>query len=586
MKKFFRNILAVIIGILISQIIFFIVLIIILSAISSSKSKVVTINDNSIIKLTFEDPIPERTQPSKFDFNVLTSRNLNLKKILGIKDIIDNIEHASTDPKIKGIFLDLSNIDASISNLEEIRNALISFKEKGKFIISYSNYYDYKSYYLASISDKIFLNPYGSVFIKGFTAQVIFYKNLIDKLGIKSEVIRCGKYKSAVEPFIYEKMSKENREQLDKLIKSFWTYYKMQISKSRNIEISAIDKFADSLYLLSAKKALEFKLIDSLLYRDEVIKLLAGLTNKTKPNFVTLDKYCLTKRIKKTTKHKIALIYACGNIVQQSGNFEEEVINGEELAKVIRKAREDSTIKAIVFRVNSPGGDALASEIIWREIYLTKQVKPVIASLSTYAASGGYYILTPADTIVTSPYSITGSIGVFALIFNFEKFLSNKIGITIDKVNTNKYSDFGTQTRALMPYEKKIIQNYIDSIYSTFINHVSAGRKMKSTEVEVLAEGRIWSGIDAIDNKLVDLKGDISEAIKIAAKKANVTEYSIVELPEIETSLTKLFKSAMDDSDTKIKEYTGNFYPFVKHIANIRKLEGFQALMPFYVDIR
>jgi len=585
MKKFFKIVLAVIVGIIISQIIFFIIFLIILAGISSSQNKIATINDNSIIKLSFEDPILERTQPSRFDFSIFKTKNFYLKKILGIKDIIENIKNAENDPKIKGIFLDLSTIDASISNLEEIRNALISFKEKGKFIISYSNFYDHKSYYLASVADKILLNPKGSLLIKGLTAQIFFYKNTIDKLGIKSEVIRCGKYKSAVEPFTNNKMSKENREQLNQLIKSFWDYYKKQISITRNINIADIDKFADSLYILNARKAIEFKFVDSLVYRDEVISLLEKLCNNKKPSFVSLDKYSQTKKLHKTSKNKVAIIYACGNIVMGSKNFEEDIINGEELAKVIRKAREDSTIKAIVFRVNSPGGDALASEIIWREINLTKQIKPVVASLSTYAASGGYYILTPSDTIVTSPYSITGSIGVFALFFNFKDFLNQKIGITTDKVTTNRYSDFGSQIREISSYEKIIIKNYVDSIYYTFIDHVSKGRKKNFDEIEKLAQGRVWSGIDATQNNLTDLNGDLFDAIKIAAQKAKLTDYSIIELPEIKSSLINLLKNTIDDSDIKLKEFTGNFHIPIKEFLKIKNLEGVKAMLPYLIYV-
>jgi len=422
MKQFFKFMFASMLGfILAGVVLIFIFIAIISAAISSSSDKEVAIDENSVLEIKLENPLKERTSKSPFDD---LNFDLSSKRDLGLDDILKNIEKAGKDNDIKGIFLNLSSVNAGMAQLEEIRNALEIFKASKKFIYAYSEDYDQANYYLASVADSVFLNPEGSFNWHGFRAELMFMKGALEKLEIEPEVIRHGKFKSAVEPFIAEKMSPENRLQVSQLVHGLWNYYVGRVSQSRHAEESSFMDAAYNMSVRTPEKAVALKFVDRLAYEDEVqstLKKATGLEEKDKVKFIALKKY---NKVKGTSKpfsnQKIAVIYAVGSI--GSGDGDENSIGSDKIAATIRKARLDTTIKAIVLRVNSPGGSALASDVIWREMELAKKSKPVIASMSDVAASGGYYISCGADTIVCEPTTITGSIGVFGLLFNAETF--------------------------------------------------------------------------------------------------------------------------------------------------------------------
>ena len=468
MKSFFKYLLASILGVIIASLLLFFITIGVLSALVASQEKTVTIEANTIFLLKLNQPIKDRKPNLPMFVYNLTS--LSADNHLGLNDILNNIDKARRDTNIRGIYLELSELQAGIATLGEIRAALLDFKKSGKFIVAFSNTYSQGSYYLASVADKIYLCPGGSVNFIGLSAELMFYKKTLEKLDIEPEIIRHGKFKSAVEPFMYDKMSPENREQIKTYVGSIWNHMVDQIAASRNQSSHSLNAFADSLLLWDNHSAITHGMIDTLLYKDQVLDTLASLVqinNSKDLAFITHQKYLRvpkTKSDKSYTRNKIAIIYAEGDILP--GDQGEGVISADKIARTIRKARQDSAIKAIVFRVNSGGGSALASEVIWRELYLTRQVKPVIASMGDVAASGGYYIVAAADTIVANPNTITGSIGVFGLLINAKDFFNNKLGITTDVEKTNAWSDFGSIYRPLSEPERVVLQKMVDDTYS------------------------------------------------------------------------------------------------------------------------
>jgi protease-4 len=590
MKSFFKYMLASMLGMLIVGIIFFILSMGIIGAFVSlaKQEKVVEIKNNSVLALTLDKPIKDRKPTMPFlNFRVLSFKP---ESFIGLNDILDNIEKAKKDPKIKGIYLDLSTIQAGVGTVEEIRNALLDFKESGKFIVSYSDSYQQPDYYLASVADEIYMNPEGVLYMKGLTVEIMFFLETFKKLGIEPQIVRHGKFKSAVEPFMEKSMSDENRIQIKAFMGSIWQYLVTNISKERNISPGKINQLADKLELWDPQTAVKEKLIDSLKYRDEIYEMLinkSNLTGKKKPNLVSFSDYNKVPKArdhKGLIKQKIAVIYAQGDIVPGEGDLDE--VGADKFMEAISKARQDSAVKAIVLRVNSPGGYSLAAEQIWREVELAGKVKPVIASMGDLAASGGYYILTSADTIVASPVTLTGSIGVFGIWWNAKNFYNKKLGITSDVEKTNTYSDFGTTFRPFTSYEKIIIQKSVDKTYDTFVDHVSQGRGLSYEKVNSIGEGRVWSGINGMDNGLVDVLGGLKDAIRIAAEKANLEYYRIVELPEQEDPFEMLIKGIMGDVKINvIKKELGEDYKYYEVLHNARNYKGIQARLPFSFDI-
>jgi protease-4 len=587
MRSFLKYLLASILGVIIASLIIFLVTLGIISVIVASQDKTVKIGDNTILQLKLNAPIHDRKSSlPMLVYNITSFRTDNQ---IGLNDILNNITNASKDEHIRGIFLDLSGINAGIATVEEIRNALIDFRKSGKFIVAFSDSYSQKAYYLASAADKIYMNPGGSVDFIGLSAEIMFYKKALEKLDIKPEIIRHGKFKSAVEPFMYDKMSPENREQIHTYVGSIWDHMVQKISESRHVPAEKLNLFADSLMLWNNASAISYHMIDTLLYRDQVMDTLARLArvNQAKDlNFVSHQKYLrVPKKIEKEyTRYKIAIIYAEGDIVM--GDPGEGGIGSESVSRAIRSAREDSTVKAIVFRVNSGGGSALASEIIWRELYLARKVKPVIASMGDVAASGGYYILTAADTIVASPNTITGSIGVFGLLVDASGFFNNKLGISTDVEKTNMNSDFGSIFRPLSGTERFVLQKMIDETYSTFVTRVSNGRHLAYNAVDQIAEGRVWSGSNAEELRLTDVMGGLNTAIDLAAKKARLTNYRLLELPRIEDPITQILNELSNDFSEKVlkHELAGN-YNYFRFMKQIIDGDRIQARLPYQISV-
>lgn len=572
--------------ILAGVVLIFIFIAIISAAISSKGERTVAIADNSVLEIRLENPVKERTSKNPFeDLNF----DLSQKHDLGLNDILKNIEKAKTDDHVKGIFLNLSSVNAGMAQLEEIRNALIQFKTSKKFIYAYSEGYDQANYYLASVADSVFLNPEGSFDWHGFRTELMFMKGALEKLEIEPEVIRHGKFKSAVEPFINEKMSPENRAQIAQLIHGIWNYYVQQVAESRNADAAVFQNAAYEMSVRTPEKAVELRLVDKLAYTDEVqsaLKKASGISEKDKVKFIALRKYNKAPGASKLfSGKKIAIIYAVGEI--GGGDGDENSIGSDKLSAAIRKARLDTSIKAIVLRVNSPGGSALASEVIWREMLLAKKAKPVIVSMSDLAASGGYYIACAADTIVCEPNTITGSIGVFGLLFNAQKLLNNKLGLTFDTVKTGRFAGIGTPTRPLTSEERDIVQEEVERIYDTFITHVANGRNISKAEVDSLGQGRVWSGIDAKRLGLVDVLGGINTAIEIAAKKANLDNYRTISLPEGEDVLKKLIEDFSDDVSAGVTgKNFGTAYDYYAQVHSLLKQQGVMARMPFDINVR
>ncbi|MDP4290824.1 MAG: signal peptide peptidase SppA, partial [Bacteroidota bacterium] len=470
-----------------------------------------------------------------------------------------------------------------------IRNALLDFKKSGKFILAYSEIYSQKGYYLASAANKIYLNPAGALDFRGISGEVMFMKGLLEKLDVQVQVIRHGKFKSAVEPYILDKMSKANKEQTFTYINSLWNQMLKGISQSRGLSENQLNKLADNLTGFTPELAVKEKLVDQLIYKDQ---LLQELRNKLKIakdkdiNSINLGKYVLANESRSTeySKDKIAIIFASGDIV--SGSGDENTIGSEKISKAIRKARLDKNIKAIVLRVNSPGGSAMASDVIWREMVLAKKEKPIVVSMGDVAASGGYYISCAANKVFASPNTITGSIGVFGIIPNFQKALQNKLGITFDRVSTNKHSDFISVTRPLDTEETGIMQNDIERIYKTFVGHVAEGRKTTPALIDSIGQGRVWSGVDAKRLNLIDEYGGLPDAIAEAAKLAKINKYNIQTLPVLQDPLTRLIQQLTGDyKDASIRKELGEYYNYFTYLQRLAKADKIQARLPFEMNI-
>ncbi len=504
MKDFLKYTLATMTGIVIIFVLFFVILLASLSSMVISGEKPVSISDNSVLVLKAGVTIPDKGSTNPYSgFDIV---NMTITPVPGLNEILQNIKKASSDDKIKGILIENGLQPSGWATIEEIREALEQFRAGGKFVIAYSDYVLLQEgYYLSTAADNIYINPASTVDFKGLSGEVMFYKKALEKIGVEVQVIRHGKFKGAVEPYILDKLSDENKEQIKSYVGSIWSHVVENISKARGISPEKINQLADNLTGYVAAGAFENKLVDGLIYRDalnDTLKILSGLTTDDKIALVPMYKYSKVPDSKKTVsaKNKIAVIYASGTIVMGKGN--ENNIGGNAFADLIRKERKDSTVRAIVLRVNSPGGNAIASDIMWKELELASKAKPVVVSMGNYAASGGYYISAPGTKIFASPTTITGSIGVFGLVPNAGKLMNQKLGISTETVNTNKNSDFPSVYRPMSVYEKEVMQLSIEKIYSDFVRKVSSGRKMSAAAVDSIGQGRVWSGTDALKNGL------------------------------------------------------------------------------------
>ncbi len=586
MKNFLKYTLATIVGIVIS---FFVVLLIaagIIGGISASKEKTITVKPNTVINISLPKVVERQALNPFADFDLGNKKNT----VEGLNRILKTIEAAKTDDNIKGLYLNAGTFNSGgLATLESIRQALTDFHSTGKFIYAYAEIYSQKAYYLSSVADKIVVNPAGSIDIKGMGAQLLFFKNALDRLGVQVQIIRGpnNKFKSAVEPFMYDKMSKANREQMMVFMGSIWGNMVNQMAGDRNISVEKFNEIADSLWANNPVKAKELHIVDQIAYYDQVkqaIKEKLEVKKDKDLNMISLGEYATTvKRKNITAKNKIAIIYAVGEIKSGEGN--DKIIGSERIAKAVAKARKDSSIKAIVLRVNSPGGSALASEVIWRELVLAKKVKPLVVSMGDYAASGGYFISCMADKIVAEPNTLTGSIGVFGMIPNFKKLMNDKLGITTDEVATNSNTIMGV-FNPLTPYQRKSIQNSVVRVYNAFVNHVAQGRNMTPADVDKIGQGRVWSGSNAVKIGLVDELGDINKAIKIAANLANVKKYKIVERPARINPIEEFVKQFGNNVKIKLMQNElGQTYKYYNYLKTMENCNGIQARLPFIMEI-
>lgn len=590
MREFFKYVFATVVGVVISLalfLIFFAVLIIGLVK-TSLKEEKVSVSSNSVLFLNLDQTITERTAEDPLSRLPIVGSDGD--KNIGFNDVIRALKKAKKDDNIKCIYLSVSSPQAGFATMREIRDALIDFKTSKKKIIAYSEVYTQGAYYLASVADKVYLNPEGALEFKGFKSETMFFKGALDKLGIEAQIVRVGNYKSAVEPFFAEKMSDKNREQVTAYLHGLYATFLDGIAKSRNISAETLFQIADDYKIQQPKDALAYKMVDELKYKDQLIeelKTLSGTAKKNNLTSVSINDYARNAAKDQNTSgdRKVAVIYANGDITGGEGS--DEQIGSERLSKAIRKARLDENIKAIVLRVNSPGGSALASDVIWREIVLTRKVKPVIASFGDVAASGGYYIACAADSIFVQPNTITGSIGVFGVIPNFQKLFNDKLGITFDGVKTGKYADIMSVDRPMTAGERLIVQNDVNRVYDSFITRVAEGRKKTKAYIDSIGGGRVWVGTDAVRIGLADRTGSFNDAITAAAKKAKIKDYTVVEYPEMRDP----FKSLMENTTDKIKTYytkqeLGASYPIYQQIKSAVTRSGIQTRMPFEIKVQ
>lgn len=602
MKQFFKFTFASLIGSIVGGLILtFIIFIMIVGSFTQSltmadQGKINPVEDKSVLHVKFNKEITDRAPME--DFNIASLIQQADGKD-GLDDILRNIRTAADDPRIEGIFLDFSNVPAGMASLEEIRLELLKFKESEKWIMAYSEYYSQKGYYIASVADEIYLYPEGGLDWKGLGGELYFLKGFFEKTNIEMQVIRGSnnRFKSAVEPYMYDKMSSANREQTMTYLDAIWGKMLQGISESRGIAAADLNEMADSMYIRNPHDALEYKLVDGLKYRDEIIAALEeklSIEGDDKVNYISMTKYTNAKPWTNAEgesydagygdREKIAVIYAIGGI--ESGNGDDETIGSERISKAIRKARLDSSVKAIVLRVNSPGGSALASDVIWRETILAKEAKPFIVSMGDVAASGGYYIACGADKIYAHPNTITGSIGVFGVLPNTEKMFNDHLGVTFDRVATNQYANLGSMNSSLTDDEYAIIQEGVDDVYLTFKTRVSEGRGMTVDEVDSIGQGRVWAGTDALRIGLVDELGSLKDACGAAAEMAEVEDYRIVSYPEQTSKLEEILKEMAGEQESKVIERElGEFAWLYEQFKSLKSMNGVQARLPFILKI-
>lgn len=583
MKQFFKIVFGTLVGLTLFFTVGTLILIGILAAAGSSE-KAVDIKDKSVLKISFDKQVQERERDNPFEkLNFSGDKGGNL----GLIEIKEALKKAAKDDKIKGVYLDMGFMDAGFSQIEEIREALIEFKKSKKWIVTYAEFYTEGAYYLASVADAIYLNPSGELQFNGLSRTIAYGKRLFEKLDVKPEIFRVGKYKSAVEPFMEDKMSDANREQNTLLLGTVYGTMMKEISATRGINADSLRKISDNLLVQSPQEALQYKLITHIGYYDEfeadVRKRLKLEKADDEIEFVTISDVRNSMEDSEEegekSKDKIAVVIASGEI--QGSKADRENIGSDDFCEDLRKAREDKNVKAIVVRINSPGGSALASDVMWREIQITKKVKPVIASMSTYAASGGYYMAMGCNKIVAMPNTITGSIGVFGMLFDASKLLNERFGLTFENVKTGKYSDIGEPTRPIRADEKAIIQRQVDDIYTQFTTKAAEGRKMDLATLQGLAEGRVWTGTDAKERGLVDELGNLEKAIEIAAKEAKIKDYSVKYLPVQKDFFTEIMESFDESAKAKmLKAQLGPLYPAYHQYARIQSWQGIQARMP------
>lgn len=591
MKPFVTSFLGSLLALVVGGILFVILMFGIFGAIAKSfEQDKVSVQSNSVLKLNLNYPIEEQTQSGASAGLALLG--LDGDQGVGLNDILSSIKHAETDNSIKGIYLQLGVSPNSYGTLQEIRQALADFKaNSGKFVVAYGEVITQNAYYVGSVADKVYMHPSGALDFKGLSAQVSFYKGALDKLGVQTQIFYDGKFKSATEPFRMDRMSDENRLQLETFLNGMFDEHVREIATSRNIEMSTCRSIADSLAAWYPTEAVRLKLIDGLKYYDEVeteLKTRSGIEEDAQMPMIAMNDYRSTFYQEASTEDegKIAIVYAHGTIID--GKSRNGFLGSTDFSEMMRKIRADDEIKAVVLRVNSPGGSAVASDVMWREIEMTKKEIPVVVSMGDYAASGGYMISCNASKIYAQPNTLTGSIGVFLIIPEFSGLMENKLGITIDTANTSTYADFPSLYRPFSAYEQKILQSGVDSTYKHFKQMVATGRSLTMDEVELIAQGRIWTGIEAKQNGLVDEIGGIDEAVAAAAELGKIKNYFVVEYPEqkssilddVVLSLTEEAKMQLSATDLMA------LYPHYMYMRELLERPVMQARLPYEIDIR
>lgn len=590
MKDFFKYVFATIVGIFLISAIGFFMLFAIIGAIVASAEKKVAVANNSLLVIDLDRQVVDRSVNDLFsNIDII---GLASTKTIGLDDIKKSLNKAVNDSRIKGIYLKVSAFGGGMASAEEVRNMLLYFKDKSnKPIYAYGDNFDQKAYYVATVADKIAIHPMGSVDFRGLGGEMIFYKNLLEKIGVEVQVIRGpdNKFKAAVEPVMLEKMSSENRQQQLVYMTSLWSRMLKGISETRNITEEKLNEMADEVLTLKhGSNMVEAGLVDKTGYKDEILndlREITGIQAKKGMPVVSVADYAKDQiHFEKQGRDKIAIIYASGEI--GGADLGNNSIIGDKLSLEIRKARQDSTCKAIVLRVNSPGGAVFDSETIWREVKLAAQEKTLVVSFGDVAASGGYYIACAADLIVAQPNTITGSIGVFGTIPNFKELLNNKLGITTDVVKTNKNSDMLTTTRPLTVHENEMLQKYIAQAYDTFLSHVAEGRNMTKEQVDSIGQGRVWSGENAKGIGLIDEFGGLDCAVELAAEIADIDEYHTVSLPALPGSFEQFLKTGTENIRVNIlKNELGDKFRYYEHLKKATGYNGIFARMPYDIYI-
>lgn len=578
MLQFIKFVFATIVG----MFLFFLIGIFILIGIAAAAGteEVAKVEANSVLKLDLNYNIPEKTIDNPFA--ALGMGSMKPRKAIGLTEILASIKKAKTDDNIKGIYLDLGINDNGYATLQAIRNALIDFRKSGKFVYGYGEVLTQKAYYLATAADKIYMNPNGGMELKGFGREIMYYKGLFEKLGIEVQDFHCGAFKSAIEPFVRDNMSEPNRQQLMHLYSGVYGQFLSDIAAARKIDSATLNTIINELQAETPQADKDLNLVDDVLYYDQVVDLMkgkAGIKKDKDLTLVELGKYTTTIEKKLEGDNKIAVVYAEGNIVDGEGQQGE--IGGDTYAKLISKLRKDENVKAIVLRINSGGGSALASDVMWRELILAKKDKPLVISFGDVAASGGYYMACMGDRIYAQPNTITGSIGVFGLIPNAGKMLKDKLGITTDEVEITKHGVLGGITKPLDAEESAMAQRNVEKTYREFKERVATGRNKDTAYIETIAQGRVWTGTQAIENGLVDEIGGLDEAIAFAAKKANLKDYRTKSYPEEKSFADQLADSFGGAKTDMIKEELGAEYEVYKTLQWVKKSKGVQMRMVY-----
>ena len=593
MKEFFKYVLATVVGIIVVSIVTTLFFFMIIGALVSSAEKQVSVSDSSLLTLNLDRQILDRAPNDPFED--LEIPGFEMAKTVGLDKITKSIEKAVYDDRIKGIYLKLSTVGGGMATVEEIRNALIAFKDScDKPIYAHASQYmlDQKAYYLATVADKIVVHPEVSVDFRGLGGEMMFFKNALDKFGVEMQIVRGpdNKFKAAVEPFMLEKMSEENREQTLTYLQSMWDHMLTGISEKRRISLEQLNQLADEVQTFNKGETLvETGMVDEVKYQDEVLadlREITGIKGKKPVPVISAAKYAdvtVKGREKKYSRNKIAVVYASGDIGISFGG---ETIQGDELSREIRKVRQDSAYKAIVLRVDSPGGAIFDSETIWREVKLAAEEKTLVVSFGDVAASGGYYISCPADKIVASPTTITGSIGIFGTIPNFGELLNDKIGITTDAVGTNENTSLLSLTRPMTEYERELLTRNVSEGYDTFLSHVAEGRNMTKEQVDDIGQGRVWSGGNAKEIGLIDEFGGLQDAIILAAEIEGLDNYRTVSLPVLEDPFQGLFKMGTDNVKARLlKNELGEKYRYIEYFKKMAEMKGVYARMSYDIDI-